>query len=224
MGNVRWARLCFGLTSVAVTFGLVLQIVLAARNEDGAFDSVPARIVNTLSFFTIQSNIIVALTTGLLAVNPFPASTLVRVLRLTGMVAIAITGVVFHLALRNLHELAGKEALADFILHTLSPIACVLGWALLGPRGQLSRRIVVMSVIFPLCWLAYALIRGVIVDDRFGNDYYPYPFLNVEEHGYLSVFGSVGLVALLFLAISAAALALDERLPGLRLTEDEHQR
>jgi hypothetical protein len=220
VGNVRGARLCFGLTSTVVTFGLVLQVILGARNDKGSFDTVPARIVNTLSFFTILSNIIVAVSLALLAYEPFRTSTLVRVLRVTGLVAIAITGVVFHLALRNLHELTGKEALADFLLHTFSPIASVALWLLLGPRKQISRRIVGLSVVFPLAWLAYALIRGAIVDDRFGHDYYPYPFLNVEIHGYLSVLVAVALVAGLFLVIAAGALALDPYLPGLRQPDD----
>jgi hypothetical protein len=220
----RGARWCFATTSAVVTFGLVLQVILAARNEEGAFATVPARIVNTLSFFTVLSNILVALTLGLLAYELFRTSVLVRVLRVTGLVAIAITGVVFHLALRNLHELSGKEALADFILHTFSPVASVALWALVGPRNQISRRIVILSVVFPLVWLTYALVRGAVVDDKFGNDYYPYPFLNVAHHGYPSVFVSVALVAALFLVIAASALALDSRLPGLRRPGDERPR
>ncbi|MCI0637205.1 MAG: F420-dependent oxidoreductase, partial [Actinobacteria bacterium] len=67
MDSANGARVCFGATSAIVTGGLILQLVLAIRNDDGLFTSVPARIVNVLSFFTIQSNIIVAITTGLLA-------------------------------------------------------------------------------------------------------------------------------------------------------------
>ncbi len=69
--------------------------------------------MNTLSFFTVQSNILVAVTTGLLAVRLHRPSVLFRVLRLDGVVAIAITGVVFYLALSNLQELTDKEAAAD---------------------------------------------------------------------------------------------------------------
>ncbi len=42
---------------------------MAATNDGGYFENVPARIVNVLSYFTVQSNILVALTTGLLAVQ-----------------------------------------------------------------------------------------------------------------------------------------------------------
>ena len=36
----------------------------------------------------------------------------------------------------------------------------------------------------------YTLARGALVQDRFGHDYYPYPFMNVQEYGYC-VFGKV---------------------------------
>ena len=214
----RTARLAFGLTSAIVTFGLALQLGLSitAPPGGGAFESTPDRIVNFFSYFTVLSNITVAITTGLLAIRLDRRSTLFRTLRLDGMIAIAVTGVVFHLTLAQLQELTGWNAFADFLLHTLSPILTGLGWLLLGPRGQINRRIVPASVIAPVCWLVYALIRGALVDDRFGNDYYAYPFMNVQEHGYPIVLVNVSLVAILLLGIAVGALALDRRLLGVR--------
>lgn len=218
MANERIARIVFGLTSAIVTFGLALQLGLSitAPPGEGAFESTPDRIVNFFSYFTVLANIAVAVTTGLLAVRLDRRSTLFRTLRLDGLIAIAVTGVVFHLTLAQLQELTGWNAFADFILHTLSPILCALGWLLIGPRGQITRRVVLAAVIAPVCWLIYALVRGALVEDRFGNDYYAYPFMNVQEHGYPVVLVNVALVALLFLAIAFGALALDRRLPGVR--------
>lgn len=187
VGRELTAKLFFAITSALVSGGLVLQVVLAATNDSGACEGVPARLVNTFSFFTIQSNIIVAVTTGMLAAGLNRSSTLFQTFRLVGLVAITITGVVFHIAIASLHELTGKEALADFVFHTLSPIVTVLGWLAFGPRRQTTSRVVRLSVIFPVCWLVYTLIRGAFVTDRFGNDYYPYEFLNVQQHGYASV-------------------------------------
>lgn len=210
------ARWFFGVTSALVTYGLVLQLVLAAGNDAGRFTSVAGRIVNTLSFFTVQSNILVAVTTGLLAVRLARTSTLFRVLRLTAVIGITITGVVFHLALANLQELSDKEAAADWVLHTASPILCVAGWLLFGPRGQVSRRVAGLCVTFPLAWLAYTLIRGELVDDRFGHPYYPYPFLDVAQLGYGPVVVAIALVAALFGVLALLALALDRRLLRVR--------
>lgn len=218
MRDERSARLFFGATSAIVTFGLVLQLILAITKESGAgaFESTPARIVNFFSFFTVQSNILVAVTTGLLARNLDRRSTVFRVLRLDAVICIAVTGVVFHLALSSLQELTGWDALADLILHTLSPILCPLGWLLFGPRGQLTPRVVKLAVIAPVCWLGYALAYGAVVEDRNGNDYYAYPFMNVEVHGYAVALLRCAVVAVLFLGLAFGALALDRRVSGVR--------
>ena len=178
MNDTRLARAFFCATSLIVTFGLVLQLWLSVTSgsDDGSFASTPARIVNFFSFFTVLSNIAVAVTTGLLAIRPHRPSTLFRTLRLDGVVAIAVTGVVFHLALAQLQELTRWYALADGILHTVSPMMALLGWLVFGPRGALSTRVVLLAVIAPVTWIAYALVRGAIVLDRYGNHYYPYPF------------------------------------------------
>lgn len=214
--NERVARLWFALTSLVVTTGLVVQLVLAARNETGRFESVPARIVNVLSFFTIQSNILVAVTSGLLAWRLHRPGGWFRTARLSGLVAITITGVVFHLALADLQELDGTEAAVDWILHTASPVLCVLGWVFFGPRRQTDRSIAVRSVAFPVAWLAYTLVRGAVVEDRSGRDYYPYPFLDVVDHGYARVAVNIGLVAVLFAVLAIGAVLLDRRLLGRR--------
>jgi len=216
--NDRVARIAFGATSVLVTVGLVLQLGLSitAAPDDALFASTAERVATFFSFFTVLSNIAVAATTGLLAIRLDRRSALFNTLRLDGVVAIAVTGVVFHLTLSQLRELTGWDAVADFLLHTASPILCVLGWLVFGPRGRLSPRIVLLATIAPVCWLVYALVRGANVQDRFGNDYYAYPFMNVPEHGYPVVLLNCAIVAVLFLAISFGALALDRRLPGVR--------
>ena len=60
----------------------------------------------------------------------------------------------------------------------------------------------------PVAWLAFTLVRGPIVE------WYPYPFLDVNEHGYPLVLVNVVVVALLYLAFAFGAMALDRRLPG----------
>ena len=216
MDNPRVARWFFGLTSVLVTFGILLQLKVAAANDSGYFEGVPSRIVNVLSYFTVQSNILIALTTGLLAVHLGRPETWFRVLRLSAVIGITITGIVFHIALKGLTELTGPAVTADWILHTASPILGLLGWVIFGPRGWVTSRIVKLSVLFPVLWLAYTLVRGALVEDRSGRNFYPYPFLDVVEHGYARVFVNIVVVALLFFVLALFALAADTRLRGVR--------
>jgi hypothetical protein len=200
------ARAWFAATAAVVLAGLVLQIVVTAGVTGGRFDSAGARVLNLLCYFTIQSNLLVGATSLLLALRPDRGSTVFRTLRLDGVVAITVTGVVFQVAIAPHQHLTGAAAVADFLLHTASPVLCVLGWLLFGPRVPIIRRIVGLAVIFPLCWLAFTLVRGALVD------FYPYTFLDVTALGYAPVVRACVLVAVLFLALSGGAAALDRRL------------
>ncbi|MCS7478654.1 Pr6Pr family membrane protein [Umezawaea endophytica] len=195
------ARLWFGATALVVLVGLVVQMVLSGTSGRG--DSVGARLFTMYCFFTVQSNVIVCVTTGLLAANPNRPSTVFRVFRLAGLVGIAVTGIVFHLALAGLQELQGYAALADFLLHTASPLLTVVGWLLFGPRAPAGARVVLLSLVFPLAWLVFTLVRGPFAD------FYPYPFLDVRVLGYPAVLVNCVVVGLLFGALAAGAVALD---------------
>jgi hypothetical protein len=202
-------RLWFAGTALVVAIGLVVQLAATARLDSGFFDSRAGRIVNMFCFFTIQSNIIVLVTCALLAAGSArrPTGSTFWVLRLDGVICIAVTFLVFHVALADLHDLQGLAKAADFLLHTASPLMCVIGWLVFGPRGRTSWRTVWLAAIFPVAWLAFALVRGPLV-----GDYYPYPFLDVGEHGYPRVLLSSAVVASLFLGLAAVAYLLDRRL------------
>lgn len=221
MINARSARVFFAATSVVVFAGLILQVVLSATADSGSFGSAKGRVFNFFCFFTVQSNFTVAITSALLALNLNRQTTIFRMFRLVGVVAIAVTGVVFYIALKGLHELTGWDALADFLLHTTSPILSTFGWFVFGPRRQLSWRIVRLAAIPPFLWLTFTLIRGTFVQDVNGRDYYPYPFMNVQVHGYAVVTINCALVVVLFAGLCAGALALDSKLPGIVLEPND---
>ena len=217
MSREQVARTVFGATGLVVLVGLVVQLVVVVDSEGGYFTSLPGRVFNMFCFFTVQSNLIVCVTTLLLAVRLDRTSTAFAAFRLAGLIGITITGIVFHLALKDLQELDGSAALADVLLHTASPVLCVLGWLLLGPRGLVSRRVVGLALLFPVLWLTFTLVRGPIV-----GGFYPYPFLEVDRLGYARVLANVVVVAVLFFLVSAGAALLDRRLPGIRERPPAH--
>jgi hypothetical protein len=197
------ARAWFAVTAVVVLTGIVVQLFVTAGVEDGHFRSLEGRLFNVFCFFTIQSNIILSVTSALLALRQDRRSLLFRVLRLDGVLCIAVTFMVFHVLLADLHELHGGAAVADFLLHTASPVLGVAGWLLFGPHGLVSRQVVAYALVFPLAWLAFTLVRGPIVD------FYPYPFVDVPALGYVrALLNCVGVLAL-FLLLAAATAALD---------------
>jgi len=205
-----WGRRWFGLTAGAVLFGIVVQVLVSANAAEGFFQTTSGRVFNVFCFFTIQSNLIVGVTSLLLALDPNRSSTAFNTLRLTGIVAIIITGVVYHSVLRGLFDLESWALVADNVIHTVVPAMAVVGWLVWGPRGLTSPRIMKLSVVFPVCWLIFTLIRGPIVD------FFPYPFIDVNRLGYVRVIVNCVWVAVLYLGVAAAASAMDGWLARVR--------
>jgi hypothetical protein len=109
---------------------------------------------------------------------------------------------------RGIHQFGNQ------LVHTVVPLLTVLGWLIFGPRGQTSRRVAWPSLLFPLCWLAFTLIRGAVIH------WYPYPFIDVSAIGYAKAVLNAFWVSLLLLGLAAGATALDSRLGPRRESGD----
>jgi hypothetical protein len=201
----RWARLWFAVTALCVAAGVALSVYTATQTP-GRFHTPTQRGFNTFAFFTIQSNLIVGITSLLLAVKPEWDALAFRVLRLIGLVAITVTGLVYHVALARIFDLDGVHQFGNQLVHTVVPILAVAGWVIFGPRGQTSRGAAWLSLLFPVCWLVFTLIRGAVVH------WYPYPFIDVTRLGYAKAILNCCWVSLLLLGVAAAATVLDRRL------------
>jgi hypothetical protein len=158
---------------------------------------------NFFSFFTIQSNIIAAVTLVMTAlVRREERSRLFDAMRGAATLYIAITGVVFALLLAGLQEdLDTHIAFVNFVVHYLIPVVLVVDWFLDPPRHRLGVRVALAWLLYPLAWFAYTLIRGSAVD------WYPYPFVDVSRHGYGGVLAR-GVVFAAAFAVGGAVFAL----------------
>ena len=203
----RWTRAWFGATAGCVAAGVVISAVTAANNSAGHFHPAAARLFNTFAFFTILSNLLVGAAALLLAIRLERSSLWFSVLRLSGLTAITVTGIVFHAVLAQTLDLKSWAAAGNELVHTVVPIMAVVGWLMLGPRGLVSKRVAWLSLIFPACWLGFTLIRGAIAH------WYPYPFIDVTQLGYGGVAINCVWVTLLMLGLAAGATVLDARLP-----------
>jgi hypothetical protein len=205
----KWARPWFATTAACVAAGVVIQFLVTAADTTKFGDSYLARGLNIFAFFTVQSNLIVGATALLLALNPARSSTAFKVFRLIGLVAITVTFIVFHVALSHLLDLDSWAQTANQLLHTIVPVLTVVGWVAFGPRGLTSARVAKLTVLFPLAYMAFTVIRGPLA-----SDFYPYPFADVAALGYARVLVNGLWIALLFVSVAAGATALDKRLTG----------
>jgi len=206
-GGARW---WFGLTAAAAGLGVTISVAVAANATGGYFTTTLGRIFNVFCFFTIQSNLIVGITSLVLALDPRRTSTAFDTFRFIGIVAIVITGIVYHSAIRDLMEVQSWALVADRLVHTVVPVLAVATWLIHGPRGRATRRVMWLSLLFPVAWFAFTLIRGPIAD------FYPYPFVDVTRLGYADVLLNASWVGVIYLGVAAGAVALDGWLTKLR--------
>lgn len=200
MRAARWWHLGTAVVSGAA---LLLQLVIILGRDN---DTALIRLVRLLSFFTIQSNIFVTVVSVTLFLQPDRDGPLWRIVRLISLACITVTGVVYVSVLRGLYELTPTDRVADTGLHYLTPVLVVVGWVLFGPRPRIGLRTIALTLIFPVLWLGYTLVRGALTDE------YPYPFLDVPINGYAVVALNCLLVTGLFLAVAGVFRLLDARL------------
>ncbi len=134
------ARAVHTVTAVVAVAALVLQTVLVVTGDSVlAEQEVPSlltRLGRLVSYFTIQSNLLVAVTAVQLARDPLRDGRWWRPVRAAALVGITVTGLVHFALLRPLLDLHGASWVADKLLHMVVPVLAVAGWLLAGPRPR----------------------------------------------------------------------------------------
>lgn len=149
--------------------------------------------LNRLSYFTAQSNLLVAASSLLLVVRPRPRGRFLPFLQLVALLCISITCIVYVgvLAGPNIGGSFPAVVIVSTVLeHVVTPLLAWAAWLLAGPATVTLRGLALASLV-PVAYCGLTLVRGALVD------WYPYPFLDVPARGYGFVLGAVGCVAAL---------------------------
>lgn len=204
------SRLWHLLIVVDVAAALVIQLGLILTGgpdpntgETVASVGIGTRMIQTLSYFTIQSNILVLIAAATLVVDPARDGRIWRILRLDALLGITITGLVFDLVLIRYIHPTGWQLVATIGFHYIAPWATLLGWLLFGPRPRLDRSTIAWAFLWPMLWIAYTFIRGALVG------WYPYPFLDVAEIGYGASIRNTAFVLVVAVVLVAIFKGLD---------------
>lgn len=213
----RMTRATLGRTWHLVTFvvaavALVLQLVLVASGQNildaGAVTArTGEKIRRYFSYFTIQSNILVAVAM-LLIIARRTGTQLFRVVRLASLVGITVTGVVAFVALPPSPTYSTANLICDRLLHIVVPLITFVGWIAFGPRGHARNNDILPALAWPVLWLAATLGLAPAVK------WYPYPFLDVAALGVGRVLTNCLIIAVLYVALASVATWVDRRLPG----------
>ena len=205
--------LWFWATAIAAALGVAINALAAYGNEAGHFSPGMARFFNTLAFFTILANTLVAVFNFQLARGNNASELRFRILRTTALIAITITGIVYHTLLRDYSDLDGWALVGDLIAHSIVPLMAIAGYFAFGPRQTIQSRTVWLALIFPVVWSIFTLMRGEIVS------WYPYPFMDVDKHGYRRVFVNMAGIAIAFWLVGSAYRLADQCLADRRTAQ-----
>lgn len=175
------------LVIVSAIGGVLLNLYLALSSGND-LHSQSTIFVNVFSYFTIQSNLLVALVcAGILWRKNFFGK-YEQLFHLGALVDISITFAVVQLILSKLVSYEGIVLFADNLVHIITPALFVAYWFLFHNKQRFAYRNVFVWLIYPLLYLAYSLLRGLSVN------WYPYPFINANLISYQQILlNSVGL-------------------------------
>jgi hypothetical protein len=183
-------RIFFALLAFAA---LITEV--AVTRERGTF--VPA---NFFSFFTVESNSLAVIILLVSALAHSKQTRLMAILRGANTMNMIVVGIVFLLLLSGLENAEFTAVPWDnTVLHYIMPIVVAVDWFIDIPKLRIAFRQALSWLLFPAAYAIYSLIRGHFVG------WYPYPFLNPSQHGYVSVaatsivlmFGALGLAWML---------------------------
>jgi hypothetical protein len=199
-------RVIFGINALVALTGLTVGFTLTVLGTYPSLNTNPtmlgnpeqgvlSRVFDYFTYFTIWSNILVAVIAIMLFLRPDRDSFPFRVLRLDSILMITVTGIIYNVVLAGSAKLQGLEVVSNLFDHVLTPLVSVLVWLFVGPRGWISWRTIGAALILPIIWLMFALARGAFIGA------YPYGFLDVATYGY-------GTVAINVLGVVVFAIVL----------------
>ena len=188
---------------VAVLWQLSLVVTGESVLAETAQPGLLTRLVRFISYFTVLSNLLVALVSLALARHPEQDGPRWRVVRLATIASITVTGLVHWFFLRPILDLDGASYAVDKLLHVVVPVLALVAWGVAGPRGQAVRPAVLPSLGWPLLWGAYTLLVGAV------TGWWPYPFIDADELGWGRVLVNLVGIAVLFAVVGLAFVAAD---------------
>ena len=171
---------------------LLLQLGIVLRTAVIHHSGIGPAIVSYLGYFTVLSNLFIALVGSAGAMSPVPAAP--GLFYRSQMVGCATTAIVlvsltYHVLLRELWDPTGAQWLADILLHYVVPLAALMHWLVYRGRDKLPWWAPFPWGLYPVLYFVCTLVRGAL------THIYPYPFVDVMALGYLRVLGNaVGLL------------------------------
>ena len=138
------------------------------------------------------------------------ACTLAPTFKFMCMIMIAVTFLVYNILLAK--DKTATEyftSLNNLIMHLILPVMFIIDWVLFYEHGKTKWSYPLLSLIMPLIYVAFILIRSAIVNHETTSVVYPYFFLNVSKLGWGGFFMWLFILIAIFVVIGYAIYLLD---------------
>ena len=190
------ARRIAAIAALTGWAALALQLVLIVGKLGPALG-----LWRFFGYFTVLTNLGAALVATAVTVGSGGALAGPRA-RLLAATSIALVGIVYAVALRELWSPTGLQKLADVGLHSATPLLFTLTWAF-SPRGGLGWRDAGWALVPPMLYFGYALARGA------ADGWYAYWFLNPAEQSAGELLTSFAVLVAAFAITAFLLVAID---------------
>jgi hypothetical protein len=184
------------VVAVVAIGALAIEAVVATEVFQG---DLWAALRRSSAYFTVLTNLLVAL--HFLAIA---AGWRISGARVAGMVLwIGLVAAIYHIVLARLWSPVGLAWWSDQGLHTLVPVLVTLWWLAFASSWRPDSRAVMKWMIWPLAYVVYAALRGVL------TGYWPYPFLDPAPTGVFGMLVNLFGLTLVFLLAGSGIAAFD---------------
>ena len=204
--------LCY---KILVILSLLIGIIINLKNT--------ASVISILSYYTLQSNILCLIAFIYYLVHEIRKkeykNDIYYLIKGAIVIAIIITALVYRIALAptgfemaSLEKAVNNNQIADFFVHTLSPILVVLDYFIFDEKGRFKGYYPIIWLVIPLNYILYVYTysnHGGRFYSIGGSRKFAYFFLDYNAIGYMGVFKWIMLFSIFILMISYLLVVFD---------------
>ena len=183
-----------------------------------------------MSYYTLQSNVICLIAFVIVLILELldrQYKTDIYYLIKGGLViTIAITAIIYHIALAPggfqmdaLQNSISNKMLANFLVHTVSPLLVLLDYILFDEKGHFKFFYPILWLIQPLNYVVYVYTYSNLGGSFYnigGSRQFAYFFLDYNELGYMGVLKWLVIIILGILIVSEILVILDKFLKEIK--------
>lgn len=194
--------------------GIFIRIIVGIFDVAGGQDPI-AYFGNQLSFYTFQTNIMVAiwLTTAVIlgkkkGKNEKEIISVFMHPIVHGAIClyITMTFLIFAIFLSGGYRPTGLEAISNILMHYVVPISFILEWVVSEMHTEYKYRYLLHYSIYPFAYVIYTVIRGLI------TGFYPYYFFDLNQISPLSLLIVVFVLVVFYSIIGGIYIAINRKL------------